>query len=131
MAYFVPSPFLTSVSFSSFFFVPGSLCKALHFLCNFFRRYCHLIQPASFTSLKNRTFQPPSPHVIMPSHSFIVTKTEHLCHLLFFIVVTAWSLQRVKLGQVVKGSSAFLFWSRLSSVGTVSLGCRCGKKIWS
>lgn len=38
-----------------------SLSKALHFLCNFFWRYCRLIQPASLTALKNRNFQP-APH---------------------------------------------------------------------
>lgn len=75
----------------------------------------------------------------MPSHSFIITKTEHLYHLLFFIVVSAWLLQRVKLGtgcerlqHVLLSFLPFffylLFWSRLSDAGTVSLGNRLARK---
>lgn len=37
----------------------------------------------------------------------IVTRAVHLCHPLFFIV-NVWSLHRMLLGKVVKGSSVFL-----------------------
>lgn len=70
---------------------------------------------------------PPPMSLCHPIHSS--STKPSICVICCFSLLLV--LGRFKEGQVVKGSSAFLFWSRLSGAGTVSLGCRCGKKIGS
>lgn len=110
----LPTSFVCLVSGVLFFFCP--LCKALHFLCNFFWRYFHFIQPASFMSLKNRNSQPAPPptpwplpiSLCHPIHSS--SPKPSVCVICCFsLLLVLGRFKEWNLGQVVKGSSTFFF----------------------